>query len=83
MTLALWVVGAYVVIVYFGTLALQLLLWLVQVLWTVLVSTATLAAGIAGTLWLAMFDRAELRRIWREDGARTRVVRTLARERWG
>lgn len=47
MAVALWIVGGFVVVVYFGTLALQLALWALEVMvrLTILASCAMLGAA--------------------------------------
>lgn len=82
MTAALWIVGGFVFVVYFGTLALQLAIWLLQIALVVGGWLIAFLFGFVGTVFLALADPVELRRIWRNEAARTRVRRTLARERW-
>ncbi len=82
MGLALWAVGGLVVLVFFGTSALQIAIWLVGVALRLAGALAVLLFGLASLLALAFLDRKQLARIWRNE--RTHVANTalLARERW-
>jgi hypothetical protein len=82
MTVALWIVGGFVFVVCFGTLALRLAIWLIEITLVVGGWLITALFGLACTLWLAVAYPSELRRIWRNEATKTRVRLTLTRERW-
>ena len=82
MAVALWIVGAFVAVVFFGTWALQIALWLLQIALRLAGALAVLAFGLVSLLALALLDRKELQRIWRRQRADQAVAATLARERW-
>jgi len=80
--LALWAVGGVFVLVFFGTWAIQIAVWLIQLALRLIGGLAVLAFGLVSLLALAFLDRDELRRIWRRRQADAAVTATLARERW-
>ncbi|MCS6624790.1 hypothetical protein N0B44_17890 [Roseibacterium beibuensis] len=80
--MALWIVGAACLLVWCGTWAIQVALWLLQLALRLLGGAAVLAFGLVSILALALLDRDELRRIWRRHRAGAAVAATLARERW-
>ena len=82
MTLALWIVGGWFVLIWCGTWALQIALWLILLCLRLVGGAALLAFGLVSLLALALLDRKELRRIWRRRQADQAVATTLARERW-
>ena len=82
MALALWLVGGGVLLVWCGTWAIQLALWLLQVVLRVIGAVAVLAFGLVSLAALALLDRRELGRIWRRQRADHAVAAALARERW-
>lgn len=82
MALALWVVGGGFLLVWCGTWALQIALWLIQLALRLVAALAVLAFGLASLLALAVLDRKELGRIWRRRKADQAVAAVLARERW-
>lgn len=82
MALALWIVCGWFVLIWFGTWALQIALWLIQFALRLVGALAVLAFGLVSVVALALFGRAELRRIWRRQQADQAVATTLARERW-
>ena len=82
MALALWLVCGWVLLVCFGTWALQLALGLVQLGLRLAVIAACVTFGMISVLALAVFDRPALRRILRRHAADRAVATTLARERW-
>ena len=82
MALALWIVGGGIVLVWCGTWAIQIVLWLIQLALRLAGGLAVLAFGLVSLAALALLDREELRRIWRRRQADQAVASTLARERW-
>ena len=82
MALTLWIVGGVVLLVWSGTWAIHIALWLVQLALRLLGGLAVLAFGLVSLLALALLDRGELGRIWRRQGADAAVAAVLARERW-
>jgi hypothetical protein len=82
MALALWIVGGWFLLVWCGTWALQIALWLIEVALRFVCGVAVLAFGLVSLLALAVLDRKELGRIWRRRQADQAVAVTLARERW-
>lgn len=82
MALALWSVGGFVALVFFGTWALQIALWLIQLGLRLVGAVAVLVFGLVSLLALALLDRRELARIWRRQKADQAVAAVLARERW-
>ena len=82
MALALWIVGGWFLLVWCGTWALQIALWLIEVALRLVCGVAVLAFGLVSLLALAVLDRQELGRIWRRRQADQAVAVTLARERW-
>jgi len=79
---ALWIVGGGLLLVWGGTWALQITLWLLQLALRLLGGFAVLAFGLISLLALALLDRRELGRIWRRQQADAAVAAVLARERW-
>ena len=82
MGLALWAVGGLVVLVFFGTWALQIAIWLVGVALRLAGALAVLLFGLASLLALAFLDRKQLARIWRNERTHAEITALLARERW-
>lgn len=82
MTFALWVVGGFVAIVFFGTWALQIGLWLLALALRLAGGLAVLLFGLASMLALAFLDRKQLARIWRNERAHADSAAFVARERW-
>ena len=82
MALALWIVGGWFLLIYCGTWAIQIVLWLLQVALRLVGVLAMLVFGAVSLLALALLDRRELQRIWRRQQADQAVAATLARERW-
>lgn len=82
MGLALWAVGGLVVLVFFGTWALQIAIWLVGVALRLAGALAVLLFGLASLLALAFLDRKQLARIWRNERIHAENAALLARERW-
>lgn len=82
MAVALWSVGGFVALVFFGTWALQIALWLIQLGLRLVGAVAVLVFGLVSLLALALLDRRELARIWRRQKADQAVAAVLARERW-
>ncbi len=69
MAFALWAVGGFIFVVYFGTLALQAAIWVLQVAIVLATWAVQIVAGVAAMLLLALFDRSTLRKVWREASA--------------
>lgn len=82
MSLAVWIVCAWVFVVVFGTWAVQIAVFLALVAWRLLVLAAGLVWGIISLGILAVMDRPALMRILRNQSAHAEVRRTLAAERW-
>ena len=78
MLFALWIVGAYVVVVYLGTWTLQIALWLLQAAWVVFRIVFVVLAGFVGFCCLLMTDRAALKRMLHSSQPDV----TLDRGRW-
>lgn len=83
MTFALWAVGAFVVIVFFGTWTIQIALWLLALALRLAGGVAMLVFGLMSLLALAFLDRKQLARIWRNERIHADNAALLARERWG
>lgn len=81
MALAVWIVCAWVFVVFFGTWAVQIALFLLLVAWRLLVLAAGLVWGIISLGILAVIDRPALMRILRNQDAHAQVRRTLAAQR--
>lgn len=79
---ALWVVGGIIVIVYFGTWALQIVLWLLALALRLAGGLAMLMFGLVSLLALAFLDRKQLARIWRNEKTHADNAAQLRRERW-
>jgi len=82
MAAALWIAGGLVLLVWAGTWAIQIALWLLQFALRLLGGLAVLAFGLVSLIALALLDRRELGRIWRRQRADAAVAAVLARERW-
>lgn len=82
MAFALWLVGAVFVVVFFGTWALQIALWLLAFALRLAGWLAAILFGLASMLALAFLDRRQLARIWRNERAHAGNAALLARERW-
>ncbi len=79
---ALWVVGGVVVLVFLGTWALQIVLWLLALALRLAGALALALFGLASMLALAFLDRKQLARIWRNERTHAANTALLARERW-
>jgi tetrahydromethanopterin S-methyltransferase subunit E len=82
MAVALWAVGAFILIVYFGTWALQIALWLLMIAlrlggWAVMI-----VVGLLSLLALAILDRRQLARICRGEPIDTGPGALQALKRW-
>lgn len=62
MAFAFWVVASLWLAVYFGTWFLQIVLWLLALALRIAAWVATVLIGLAGLLYLALFDRPALRK---------------------
>ncbi len=82
MAFAVWVVGAVFALVFFGTWALQITVWLLAVALRLAGALAGLLFGLASMLALAFLDREQLARIWRNERTHAANNALLARERW-
>ncbi len=82
MAVAVWIAGGLVLLIWGGTWAIQIALWLLQFALRLLGGLAVLAFGLVSLLALALLDRRELARIWRRQRADAAVAALLARERW-
>jgi len=82
MAFALWVVGGLFFIVFFGTWALQIALWLLALALRLAGWAAMILFGLASVLALAFLDRKQLARVWRNERAHAENTALLARERW-
>lgn len=83
MALALWLTGAVFVLVFFGTWAIQIALWLLALALRLAGGLAVVLFGLASVLALALLDRKQLARIWRNERTYAENAALLARERWG
>jgi hypothetical protein len=81
MAVALWVVGGVFVVVFFGTWALQIALWLLAVALRLAGWVAIALFGLMSLLALAVIDRRQLARIWRNQRAQAGAEALLRRER--
>lgn len=82
MTFALWLVGGFVVFVFFGTWALQIAVWLLMVTLRLAGWAAIALFGLISLLALAVLDRRQLARIWRNERAHAAAEALVRRERW-
>ena len=69
MALAVWIVCAWVFLVFFGTWAVQIALWLALVAWRLLVLAAGLVWGLVAIAILAVIDRPAVMRLLRNQPA--------------
>ena len=83
MAFALWVTGAAFLLVFFGTWAIHIALWLLAIALRLAGALAVLLFGLASVLALAFLDRKQLVRIWRNERTHAANNALLARERWG
>ena len=60
MVFAFWIVGGYFFVVYFGTLALQAAIILLQLASVIVTWSLRILACLAAVIWLAVFDRKAL-----------------------
>lgn len=81
MAFALWLVGAFVVVVFFGTWALQIALWLLGGALRLAGWIAIALFSLMSLLALAVIDRRQLARIWRNEQAQAGAKALLRRER--
>lgn len=65
--LAVWIVCAWVFVVFFGTWAVQIALWLALVAWRLLMLAAGLVCGVISLAILAVIDRPALMRVLRNQ----------------
>ena len=79
---AVWVVGGIFLVVYFGTWALQITIWLLALALRITAALAVLLFGMVSMLALAFLDRKQLARIWRNERTHAANNALLARERW-
>ena len=70
MVVAFWIVGGYFLVVYFGTLAMQAAIILLQLAIGIVTWSLRILAGLAGVIWLALFDREALGAAFRQGSAR-------------
>ncbi|WP_292065718.1 hypothetical protein [Brevundimonas sp. UBA7664] len=82
MAFAVWVVGAVFALVFFGTWALQITVWLLAGALRLAGALAALLFGLASLLALAFLDRKQLARIWRNERTHAANHALLAGERW-
>jgi len=82
MALALWLVGGVFVLVFFGTWAIQGVAWLLVTALRLAGALALLLFGLASMLALALLDRKQFARIWRNERTHADNAALLARERW-
>ena len=82
MAFALWVMGGFIVIVFFGTWAIQIALWLLAFALRLTGWLATILFGLISLAALAVIDRRQLARIWRNERTHADNAALLARERW-
>lgn len=82
MAFALWVVGGFFAVVFFGTWALQIALWLLALALRLAGGLAVILLGLMSLLALAFLDRKQLARIWRNERTHVANAALLRRERW-
>ena len=82
MAAAIWVVGGLFAVVYFGTWVIQIALWLLALALRLTAGLAVLVFGLASLLALAVLDRKQLARIWRNERTHAENAALLAREQW-
>ena len=82
MTFALWLVGGFVVFVFFGTWALQIAVWLLMVTLRLAGWAAIALFGLISLLALAVLDRRQRARIWRNERAHAAAEALVRRDRW-
>jgi hypothetical protein len=82
MAVAAWVMGGVFVLIWFGTWALQAAIWLRALALRSVSRTAMAQFGLASLAVLAVLDRRQLARIWRNQSVRAENAGLLARERW-
>lgn len=66
MAFALWAVGGFIFVVFFGTLALQAAIILLQLAIVVVTWSLRVLAGLAAMICLAVVDRRALGSAWRQ-----------------
>ncbi len=82
MALALWVVGALIFAIYFGTWALQIALWLLMVALRIGGWMLMIVLGLLALLALAIVDRKQLARICRGQPPGVDTAAMSALKRW-
>lgn len=82
MAFALWLVAALAGVIFFGTWALQIGLWLLAVALRLTGWLLTILFGLMSLAALAVLDRKQLGRILRNERAHADNAALLARERW-
>ena len=82
MAIALWLVGAFVAVVFFGTWAVQIALWLLALALRLAAWTGMVLVGLVSLLALALVDRRQPAQIWRNECAHAAAEAVVRRERW-
>ncbi|SFS80250.1 hypothetical protein [Brevundimonas viscosa] len=82
MVFAAWLVAAVILLVFFGTWALQIALWLLMLALRLAAWTGMVLFGLVSLLALALIDRRQLARIWRNECAHAAAEAVVRRERW-
>ncbi|HST92192.1 MAG TPA: hypothetical protein VLJ13_08330 [Brevundimonas sp.] len=82
MAVALWFVGAFIVLIYFGTWALQIALWLLMITLRLGGWALLMVVGLLSLLALAILDRKQLARVWRGEPADRETPTMAALKRW-
>ncbi|WP_374513840.1 hypothetical protein [Brevundimonas sp.] len=82
MVFAAWLVAAAILLVFFGTWALQIALWLLMLALRLAAWTGMVLFGLVSLLALALIDRRQLARIWRNECAHAAAEAVVRRERW-
>lgn len=82
MAFALWVVGGYMLIVCFGTWALQIALWLLVAAVRIGGWIIMIVFGLLSLLALAILDRRQLARLWRGEPLGADTAAMAALKRW-
>ena len=82
MALAVWVVGAFALVVFLGTWALQLALVLVQITLRLTGWLALFGFGLTSLVVLAFTDREALARLWGDGRGHGDNPALLSREQW-
>ena len=82
MATAVWTVCVFILLVFFGSWAIQIAAWLLVVALRRAGALAMLLFGLASVLALAFLDPKQLARIWRNERTHAADNALRAREHW-